>query len=568
MTDTPEINQKLNISAQRQLMTLVKMQLKEQLGGSRRDTRSLLFSVIYFIIAAIIITAIAYAVFAVGVFVNLLSLINGFIRPELIIFVFAVLILSSLFTVAVGLAKSLFLSKDNVILATLPVEPHSIFLSKIICYYILELRRFFLYIMPIFIAFGLYNGYSWPFYIIIFPTFIVISLFTVTLGSILSIPIMWVILIFQRHRFLQVLSFLGLFILVGWLMILLIRAVPSEIDVTQMFAPIFFGLESFLLGFARIMRIFGWLTGMVIGRPGFGVPHTPITLSGIITFGVLIVLIIILVIVIWYGVKSYYLKMIANTSDHYSQRIQKKSKKNHRNLRFLTTIKKELLLNFRKPATFVQNFILLFVLPFAIVLLNRVFYAMNTRLLGVHISIAFNVFIMLVIILPNNAYAASIISSEGDAAYLDKAKSVSMAGLIYSKLFLNYILSILSVLVTATLMARINAIPLAHVWYMFAVIVLLLTGHLLWSIDFDLINPKYDLYKDRQKISTNPNEVKSVIAAFVIAFVAFGYTLLLLLQADPMTWIRMLIGSSIFFLVRIYLNVSRLKVFNRVEVIK
>ena len=77
------------------------------------------------------------------------------IPVSVISILFSIMLLLSVITDTVGLMKSLYLSRDNSVLLTYPATPSLIFLSKLVTYYVYELRKSFMFTVPMFIAYGI-----------------------------------------------------------------------------------------------------------------------------------------------------------------------------------------------------------------------------------------------------------------------------------------------------------------------------------------------------------------------------------------------------------------------------
>ena len=139
----------------RALITLVKMQLKEKMDMSyMRSTRQLIFKLVWFIVEFAAITAILAVLFHFVKLLGLFSLVHD-IPVSVISVVFAIMLLLSLITDTAGLVKSLYFSKDNTVLLTLPATPSLVFFSKLATYYVYELKKNFMFTIPMFIAFGI-----------------------------------------------------------------------------------------------------------------------------------------------------------------------------------------------------------------------------------------------------------------------------------------------------------------------------------------------------------------------------------------------------------------------------
>ena len=67
-------------------------------------------------------------------------------------------------------------------------------------------------------------------------------------------------------------------------------------------------------------------------------------------------------------------------------------------------------------------------------------------------------------------------------------------------------------------------------------------AHLFWSAEMDIMNPQYDQYATfSENNSNNPNESKSTIFAFLIAFAIFAVSLLLAIESMSVVWIKIFI---------------------------
>ncbi|MBQ8295547.1 MAG: hypothetical protein IJX87_03825, partial [Clostridia bacterium] len=115
------------------LKTLTVMQLKEKLDVSYlRSFKQTLFHVIFFILEFAAIGAICYLLFFLANFFKVFDVSVGRIPETVLATVFAVMLALSVVFATLGLVKSLYLSKDNQVLLTLPSMPSTVFLSKLL----------------------------------------------------------------------------------------------------------------------------------------------------------------------------------------------------------------------------------------------------------------------------------------------------------------------------------------------------------------------------------------------------------------------------------------------------
>ena len=117
------------------------------------------------------------------------------------------MLLLSLVTDTIGLMKSLYFSKDNTVLLTFPATPSLIFFSKLATYYVYELRKSFMFTIPMFIAYGIAKGFSFFYYPWLILMFVLISVIPILIAALLSIPAMFAQVFFNRVKAFQYILF-------------------------------------------------------------------------------------------------------------------------------------------------------------------------------------------------------------------------------------------------------------------------------------------------------------------------------------------------------------------------
>ena len=139
------------------LVILVKMQLKQRLNFKRFEIENVtLFHVIFSIVGEILKFALVTALCAAFLIAcDLLPIFSptGVPAPiEAISIVFWAMLAVSVVSCTVGLTNSMYYSRDNAVLLTLPCLPVQVYLSKLIIFFIFELRRNLSFIFTLFIT--------------------------------------------------------------------------------------------------------------------------------------------------------------------------------------------------------------------------------------------------------------------------------------------------------------------------------------------------------------------------------------------------------------------------------
>ena len=98
-------------------------------------------------------------------------------------------------------------------------------------------------------------------------------------------------------------------------------------------------------------------------------------------------------------------------------------------------------------------------------------------------------------------------------------------------------------------------------------LIVLTTGHILWSFQLDIVNPQILQYATKgNEVINNPNVAKSVVIGFVISLLA-GVTILLMFMENYLFgWIRVMLLAFVFAFFRLYLLNNNVKVyFNEIQ---
>ena len=102
-----------------------------------------------------------------------------------------------------------------------------------------------------------------------------------------------------------------------------------------------------------------------------------------------------------------------------------------------------------------------------------------------------------------------------------------------------------------------------NLWQIAVVLVLVNSGHILWSFQLDLRNPQLAEYNEKREGAENKNKASSILFGTVMSvFMAF-VTIFFLLDNVDEAWIRIIGISAGFFALRLFLFVNNLFVYFR-----
>ena len=238
------------------LYILVMMQLKEQMNFKRYKTDNakffhILLSAVGSILKFAAVTGLCVAFLTVSKMLGLFSFAGRPIPDTVMSFVFSVMLAMSVVSCTVGLTKSMYYARDNAVLLTLPCPSLHVYLSKLIIFFIFEIKRNLSFLVPMFIAYYITHSYApWTYAWMLF-CMLWVSLFTVAIGAVLSIPTMWIANFFRQHRWMQIST---LVLAVGAAIAALffgISLIPENIDLVAAWDTLYWQIQDFLNGYAK-----------------------------------------------------------------------------------------------------------------------------------------------------------------------------------------------------------------------------------------------------------------------------------------------------------------------------
>lgn len=541
------------------LKTLCLMQLKDKIDMSfLKSKKSTIFKVVLSVLKFILITAFIYFAFYILNYLRLVSLLPG-IPQNFLTVIFTIMYLLSLVVCTFGLMRSLYYSKDNFVLLTMPVSRSKVFLSKIIVYYIHELKRNITYILPLFIAYGIINSMPIYFYLWLVFAYFIITAIPVVIGALLSIPLMLITNVIKQYKWLE--YSLVTIVIAGIVLALiyLINAIPTNFDLIGTWGTTFWNIQEFITKFNDIFVPFSWIVTAVVGSR-YGVSNSLFTLPQILAMLVIIGGIALVGVGTYYIVRPVYFHMASSPFEYKKVKV-KKVYKNKKENYFWSAIKKDFILSYRTPEKFYGLVFTVLGLPLSIFLLNKIYSAMDTRLAGTYMAIAFNILLILLIILSSNTNLAHVYSEEGGAGYLLKTNPKPYLKSLLSKLILNAVTVSISLLVTICIFASFVNLNAIQVIMIFIALESIYIAHLLWSAELDIMNPQTAHYQSQGLHINNPNDIKSTIYAFLLSALFTLIVYFLINENQLVVWYKVALIAVLLLVARIYLYVNKVNVY-------
>ncbi len=512
----------------KQLKALVLMQLKDKLDLSFvKDKRQLLIKTILGVVKFAVVTAACY--FLVYFCRLYLGLFYSSEAPMLLSFVVTLLFALSVLSCTVGLVQTMYFSEDNKVLVTFPCSQNLVFVSKLLVFYFYELRKAFDLLIPIILGFGIYlfqNSYVGVGYF--FKLWIPVLFYAgapVLLGALLSIPAFYLFRLFKRYPFSGVVCFVLILGVVTYGVVQAIGVIPENINMIEMLGPLQRAIRGFLLDFEDHSLYLTEFVYIILGEPQ---PNGAYRIAGITfaKFGILVFIEVLLFALVFLITRFFFYKMMQRSFEHSKKQIDKK-KVNRRHGKYSTFVIKELRIQLRSINEIISTISVYIAVPVMIYFLNKIFSAINTNVTGDNMANAFNVLIILLPLLASNGVVAKSFSIEGRAGYIKKTKPLNLVFPLVSKLLVNLVLSIPSVLASVIVFNSFNNLPLHNVVLFFFGVLFIHYGHMIWSATLDIMNPQNEQYATTGGTINNKNENVSTIVAFIgsMIFALFSYML-------------------------------------------
>ncbi len=495
------------------IKTLLKKQFIERTYGYKRKN----FDVVGFILRLAII-AMLMTVFIIffGRFMDIYisvkdgGAVNVPLRlGELLSIVYTIVIIFMTISAISRINHEIFNADDIKTFAAMPIGAKSLFISKLIVIYLNQLVFSAVAVLTVNITVAIHSAVSPLFFVFTVPACFVLPLITIAIGSVLALPFNLL------SRFLQskfVINFILVTAIAGGLFYL--------------YSIILGGVKEMLLGDslryffneARMSAIAGavsymypakWFANMFTG--------TEYLVSGLGIVAVLAVCLVLSVVIINYILRGALQSRVAGT-----QRFIRRSKPlSNCKSGFFALVKKEFLLIFRTPSYMFSYFSVAVIMPLMVYFCMSISSSLVTTLVGLECNPELALFLTLLFGALTNVFCATNISRDGQMFYTVKAMPFGYKTVFFSKVFLCMLVTVVSQLATAVLLASTGYL----VWYsaLFIFIVGTLFGfvHVCVATRYDFNHARFST-EDDGEIKESDNVVSALIVLGLLVSVLVG----------------------------------------------
>lgn len=539
---------------------LVMMQLKNKVDFSfLKSKKKTLFKVIYSLLQFILLTAIIYFVFNIVVALGLFSFLRT-LNFRVFLVVMTVILIITFISCLVNVTQTLYFSKDNPVLLTMPVTVNQLFNSKLAVILIYEFIKNITYLWPFLLAYGVVMHLGIGYFVWSFIAVLIVTILLVAICALLSIPAMALTIMFKRHRILDIVLSVAALGVIVYGVIYGISLIPADIDLVRDWGRIYWQIQDFLLNFSTIFVPFTYLMQLLTGMAYNTFTFNLFTEANGFTFLAILAIVVVCLALTYLLVKKIFLSMASNPFE-YRKKTIKRFRKNSKHTAFVSSVNQENRRVWRTPNILYGTILIAIITPIAVFFENQIIAAMDTRALGQYMLIAFNILIMLLLTLSSNISLASLYSREGNSAYLNKINPTKYFVPLSGKLVFYAVLMMLSLVASCVVTAIYAGFGVGATIMLTLGVLFVYLAHLFWSVELDVMNPQNEQYQTSGEHQRNPNELKSTIIAFVSAFLFAFFTYFLLNENIQVVFIKLLFIGFIYFVIRTYLLFTRISLY-------
>ncbi len=520
--------------------------------------RKTIFKAIFYVFKFALVTFLFYALFLV------FSIIKAFgqsskIPDTVLALIFTVTEILAIISSTASLTSSLYTSKDNKVLLTLPVDTSLVFFSKIILFFIYEVIKNFNFTLPLFLSYGLFNGAVWFYYLWIIIGFIIISLIPVALGAVLSVFWLYISNFISKYKGIKASLIIATGLIITQILFSIVSLIPENINILAQWNNLTQNvIAPFLNKFVAIFKPFYYLTLMIVGGT-LAISSSPITKTTLIYFFGFVLFIAVCFLICFLLVKPLFFKMTAKQFEY--EKSETTKKKNVVHSKFFSPFFEEFLQNV-KSAKYLAFVLVQIILPAMLIfLLNKLYSAMQTSFNGQFMTKAFNMLVLLLSTLSFNNEYATVLSRQGAIRNFNKTRPISPITLTVSKITARIVISVLSAFLGAYLYYFASKVTVVEFICVFLTCSFLSVAHLFWCTELDVMNPKTEEFLTTTKSVDNANEKNATLYSLLIS-VIFAFLLYFLAKTSAITVFYKLLALAIgFFILRSYLFFIRVKLF-------
>ena len=429
-----------------------------------------------------------------------------------------------------NIIQTMYLSKDNELLMTLPVTFDQLFISKSLILYVSDLIFSTLYLLPVFFVLGIFGKLGIAYFLMILLVLPLMPILPIALACLFSIPTVMIIKYFKKHTILSIFVILMLVAGVFVLYMTFVTKLSGSINIAEKQIETGFKIDRFVANFGS--KIFGFHE---LGMSMVNVKYIYVPFVFWACAFLLMSICLLIIKPFYYKIATINIEQTSVIKDRYKPFVKRKP--------FWELLLNELRLTFRSPGYIFQFFLFPLFMPLIVYTYDKLVISIAVNQTGQNMIFGTHIMILTIIALMSNIISSIAISKEGGVFYIAKTSPISFRTQVAAKLTFNAIFTESAILITTILTLILTDLPILVTLVSSLTVMILSLGHICHSFDLDLQHPVLDWY-DNSEISTiGKSTTKSMIYALV-----FGAVMCLVVTFLGTAGIFVALGISVIYL--------------------
>ena len=551
----------------KQIWNILKLQLQNRYAFSKDWKKRLLSVGKYLLIFGVVLFVIWFLLSRISFFLGLKF------NPELFSFIIFVIFVVSLISAISNIMTNMYMSKDNEILLSFPVSFNQLFTSKLILLYINELVFNFVYVAPMLIGVGIVArsmdnlgtsiagisalagtiaAMGAKYYLVCLLVFPIIPFATLSIGSLLSIPVMFLVKYLKGHNkttiVFSLISLTAIFILYMYLITNVSGAFNIANDQFRANAEV----NAKIKEMGGKTGLFFWFSHIFFDMKFIG--RLYIFFAGFLLIFVAVFLLI----------RPFYQKIAV-----FNNETKKETKSKARKF-VKRTPEKELFLNevrtcLRSPSIIFQYFIFTLLMPLIVYTYDKLLFSIVVNQTGQALIFASHVLVLMMLTCLSSAISTVAISRQGGLLYISKMIPVKYEKQALIKIAFNVGITWVAIIIS-TIVSCIFSTAKDGLLIVCSIAAMLFSlGHVCQSYDTDLRKPSLNWYDVSEIDVLSKNTTTSILYGFIVS-VIFTFLTVAGKGSVWLTALLLIIPAALYAFGRFKLIRVRLKyLFERME---
>lgn len=544
--------------------TIVSMLLKDTVHlDFKHNFKQSLIRLSFYVLSFALVCGLSFVFFYVSDLLRIFSYYRT-ISPSVPSILVMAVFLFGFIPSSFSLNRLLYWSKDNRLLISLPCSSTTVFSAKIAVFFFSQYLRAVMIEIPFLLGYLIFRRGAFYLYLWCFVAWFFFVLAKVMINAVFSVPFYYVDRYFKKHNLALILLSVIFFGALIFLIFYFISLMPNALDISTIWPKVQNRVNDALLYYQIHFRFFQRLTSFSIGNfylngDGFAFMTWENFLAFLITFGVTVICFFISYFLV--GKKFF---SLASSGNDFIVRPKERDIKLKKHSAAISQIRKEAILFFTDPDTFVSILETFVFLPIFLAFMNKIFGAFKINFVGAKMVHAFNLLLILVVAFSSCTTIAKIYDKEGDAFLLTRTYPGKESWMLFSKLVLPLAMGLISILLTVGIISSIRSYSIGLFFILAFAISLIFIGHVLYSASLDFTNRRREFASED---FATPSEKRSVIIGLILSLVVsvFYY----MFEGDTYTWwgtgvemtsaIKILIFAIAYFAFQVFLYQKKVK---------